>query len=385
MMVRGFLETPVPNDIAYSPATVAQSVAEGLRAKGHEVFFYGPEGTDVNVTEVISDGLRPAVRNQDELDKMTAETELFKNYRPSLYDQKMARAMLEDARTKKYDCVIFNHFESVLPLAGLFPDIPIVHILHDYIDQYRREVIEMHASPNQHFISISSSQRRDAPDLPYADTVYNGIDTEIFTADGDPEDYLMIAGRITPDKGIKEAVQIAIQTKRRLLIIGSLLTPDYWYFEENIKPYLDDKILFLGMLDRGQLIKYYQKAAGLLMPIQWQEPFGLAVAEAGSCGTPVIAFNRGSMPELIKDGKTGYLVNNSAEMIMAIDKLDKIKRSDCRDHIEKNFSIDNMIDGYEKALYKIVNQTRSKARARDQRNASLGQQMRRISKRLLNP
>lgn len=353
MMVRSFLPTPVPNDIAYSPATVALSIAEGLSKSGHDVTFFGPEGTKLDAS-IETVGMRPQASTQKELDDLVGTTDLFSDYRFSLYDAKMAMAALERAAAGEFDCVVFHHFESVLPLAKLFPTVPVIYILHDYLDEKRRAVIEMHASPNQHFISISNSQRRDAPDLNYAATVYNGIDVEHFAFDDDNEDYLMFSGRITPDKGVKEAVQVAIQSNRRLLIAGSLSKPAYWYFDEHIKPYLNDKILYLGMLDKEQLVKYYKKAAAVLMPIQWQEPFGLSMAEANACGTPVIAFNRGAVPEVIIDGKTGFIVDNSAEMILSIAKLNKIKRKDCRDHVEKNFSKERMVDNYAAVLEEIV-------------------------------
>ena len=188
------------------------------------------------------------------------------------------------------------------------------------------------------FISISDNQRRDAPDLNYAATIYNGIDTDHFDFGDKAENYLFYSGRITPTKGVKEAVQVAIQSKRRLLIAGSLSKTDYWYFDEHIKPFLNDKILFLGMLDKEQLVKYYKKASALLMPIQWQEPFGLSMVEANACGTPVIAFRRGSVSEIIQDGKNGYIVDNSAEMILVLKKLSQIKRVNCHNHTLKFFT-----------------------------------------------
>ena len=354
LMVRGFLQTPVPNDIAYSPAKIAQSVAEGLTEHGHEVTFYGPEGTELKTTHVETCGLRPFANDMAELDNSVSTTDMFMNYRFSSYDTVMARDMLVRAQRGEFDVVVFNHFESVLPLAPLFPDVPIVYMMHDYIDEDRRELIEMHASPNQYFISISDSQRRSVPDLKYAATVYNGINPHFFAFEKEAEDYLMYSGRITPEKGVREAVQVAVHSGRRLLIAGSLSKQNFWYFDEYIKPYLNDKVLFLGMLGQEQLIKYYQKAAAILMPVQWEEPFGLSMAEANACGTPVIAFNRGAVPEVIRDGKTGYVVDNSAEMILAIEKIDKIKRRDCYEHAKKHFRESRMVKEYEQVLENIV-------------------------------
>lgn len=386
MMVRAFLETPILSNIAYSPATIAKSIAEGLQKQGHSITFFGLEGTKLDVEAVVTSSIHPVAKNQAELDEFVGTTDLFADYRPALYDTHVAREMLQRAAKGEFDCVVFHHFESVLPLASLFPTVPIVHVLHDFINDQRREAIELHSSPNQHFISISDSQRIDAPDLNYAATVYNGIDTDIFVPDGEPEDYLMISGRVTPDKGVKEAVQMALQSGRRLLISGSLTKADTWYFDEHVKPFLNNKVLFLGMLGREQLVKYYQKAAGLLFPIQWQEPFGLSMVEAGACGTPVIAFNRGSVPEIIKDKQTGFIVNNSAEMIMAIEKLPSIKRKDCRDHVVKNFSIDTMVANYNTALENIVGKKgKTFKKSTLESGKALHKKVRKISQKLLNP
>ncbi len=354
LMVRGFLQTPVPNDIAYSPAKIALSISEGLTKNGHQVTFFGPEGTKLNVTEVETCNLRPLATEMAEFDSKVSTTDLFQDYRFGLYDAVMARAMLERAKAGEFDCVVFNHFESALALAPLFPEVPVVYILHDYMDNERREAIELHSSPNQYFISISDSQRRAAPDLNYAATIHNGIHSDFFAHQEQAEDYLMFSGRITPAKGVKEAVQVAIQSKRRLLIAGTLSRQDFSYFDEHIKPYLNDQILFLGMLGKEQLIKYYQKAAGILLPIQWEEPFGLVMAEANACGTPVIAFNRGAVPEVIKNNKTGFVVDNSAEMILAINKLGTIKRQDCHDHARRNFRESRMVKDYEETLQHII-------------------------------
>lgn len=355
MMVRSFMASPVPNDIAYSPTSVAVSIAEGLSSRGHDVTFFGPEGTKLEQNvKVETNNVRPLVTTAQNLYELVASTDLFQDYIPSLYDQYMARDMFERAKAGEFDALVFHHPESAMGLASLYPKVPVLYVLHDYLDEKRRQAIEMHLSPNQHFISISNSQRRDAPDFPYAGTIYNGIDTNLFSYSEEAEDYLLYAGRIVPDKGVKEAVQVALQTGRRLIITGQYTPVTQWYFDENIKPHLNDRILYLGQIDKTQLAKYYQKAAALLMPIRWEEPFGLTMAEAMSCGTPVIAFRRGSVPEVIEDGKTGFIVENTSEMVETIENIGKIKRRDCRHHVEKSFTITHMVAQYETVLHNII-------------------------------
>lgn len=386
MMVRSFLETPIPPGAAYSPATVAHALAEGLQAAGHEVTFFGPEGTSLDVANIETCNLRSFFTSMEDFDDQIATADLFSDYRFAINDGVMARAMLSRAKSGEFDVVVFHHFESAVTLAPLYPEVQVAYILHDFMDAERSRVIQINASDNQHFISISDNQRQFAPDLNYAATVYNGIDIEAFTpAEQQPDDddeYLLFSGRISPDKGVKEAVQVALHSKHRLLIAGNLSKQDYWYFDEHVKPYLDDKILFLGMLDKAQLIKYYQKAKALLVPIQWEEPFGLTMAEANACGTPVIAFQRGAVPELIIDGKNGFIVNNTAEMIMAVEKLGKINRDDCREHAVKNFSIERMVDGYDRALAKITSKQTAQipASVKTSSRGRLGKNLSRLSK-----
>jgi glycosyltransferase involved in cell wall biosynthesis len=362
MMVRAYLASPVPNDIAYSPTGIAVAIAEGLAAKGHAITFFGPEGTSLNGVTVQTNNIRPLASTQQQLYELVAVTDLFHDYVPSLYDQYVVKDMFERAMMGEFDVLVFHHPESAMGFAKLYPTVPVLYVLHDYLDEKRRQVIEMHHSINQHFVSISNSQRRDAPDFPYAATVHNGIDTELFSFNADAEDYLMYAGRIVPEKGVKEAIQVALKTDRRLIITGQVTPVSQWYFDEHIKPHLSDKILYLGMIDKAQLTKYYQKAAALLVPIRWEEPFGLTMAEAMACGTPVIAFRRGSVPEVVKDGKTGFIVENTAEMIEAIENIGKINRQDCRTHVEKNFTNTRMVDNYEKVLYSLAPDTTPKAK-----------------------
>jgi len=353
MMVRGYLPVPRPVDMIYAPIDLAVALAEGLTARGHQVDFFAPTGSKLK-TPVKSLNLRPLATNQAEFQELLTKSEEFNHYVPALWDNFLAQNMFEGARLGEYDLLYFHHPEIALPLAQQFKNIPVVYSLNDPVFPWYREIFELYGSPNQHFVSISKNQRRDAPDLNYAATIYNGVDTELFPFSAEHEDYLLLAGRIVPEKGVKEAVQIAEATNSRLLIIGPTFPSSQGYFDQYIKPYLNDKILYLGYIEHEKIWPYFQKAKALLMPIQWEEPFGLTMVEAMACGTPVIALRRGSIPEVIIDGKTGFVVDSVGEMIDAVHKINKIDRRTCRDHVKAHFSLQKMTDGYETAFEQIL-------------------------------
>lgn len=353
MMVRGYLPAPRPLDMIYAPIDLAVAIAEGLTARGHQVDFFGPNGTELKAgVETLN--LRPLAKNQIEFQNLLGNSEQFNHYVPALWDGYLARDMFEKAQLGEYDLIHFHHPEVALPWARQYKKVPIVYTLHDPVFQWYKELFELYSSPNQHFVSISNNQRRDAPDLNYAATVYNGIDTDLFPFSNEHEDYLLLAGRIVPEKGVKEAVQIAEATNQRLLIIGPTFGSSQGYFDQYIKPYLNDRILYLGYIEREKLWPYFQKAKALLMPIQWEEPFGLTMIEAMACGTPVIALRRGSVAEVIVEGKTGYIVDSVGEMIDAVRKVNKLDRRACRDHVKAHFSLEKMVDAYEKTYEQII-------------------------------
>lgn len=354
-MVTGHFTTPPPKGIVYAPMDIAVEVSEGLVKKGHEVDFYGPEGTKVKVTNVISAGLKAL--NQPEGQAITkgenvGNAEVNKIF--NLWDQFLIAKMFEAAEKGRYDLLHIHPADRSLPLALSHPETPVFYTLHDPIYSWKAEVFSMFASQNQHYISISDAQRKPAPDLNYAATIYNGIDLGAFPYSESHDDYLLFIGRLQPEKGLAEAVQVARMTGEKLLIIGPPVTGEYW--DKKIAPYLGDKIQYLGFVPREELFKYYQRAKATLVPIQWEEPFGLILTESMACGTPVIAFERGSVPEIVLDGKTGFIIkdNNLEAMAGAVRKIDKIKRIDCRNHVEQNFSIQRMIDRYEEVFLKNI-------------------------------
>lgn len=355
VMVRGYITAPQPKDIIYAPIELAIDICEQLTKRGHGVTYFGPMGSHMQA-KVETLNLPPLVHNQQEMSSVM-EGEPMRHYYTAIQESQYALEMFQRAKAGEFDLLYFHHPEVALPYAKLFPEVPVVYTLHDPISDWYKDMFALGGSPNQHFVSISNSQRRPAPDLPYAATVYNGINIEQFTFEAEPDDYLLFTGRMVAEKGIKEAVEVAQQTDSRLLMIGPVYDDNREAFDCCVKPYLNERILHLGFIERADIARYYQKAKAFLAPMQWEEPFGLTLVEAMACGTPVLAMNRGSVPEVIVDGKTGFVVNTLADMVEAVDKLDTINRQDCRDHAVSKFATKQMVDGYEAVFTKILAKT----------------------------
>ena len=244
--------------------------------------------------------------------------------------------------------LIHNNFDFLpLTYSGLIKT-PVITTIHGFSSQ---KIIPVYKKYNSigHYVSISNADR--SPGLDYLATVYNGLNVEDFDFVEQPEDYLLYFGRIHYDKGCAEAIQIAQKSKRKLLIAG--IIQDENYYREKVEPYLNEQIQYIGHAGPEKRNALLGKAAALLHPINFNEPFGMSVAEAMLCGTPVIAFNKGSMPELIQPDKTGFLVNTIDEAVEIISNLKNIKRKDCRDWAKSKFSSEKMVDDYFD-LYKKV-------------------------------
>ena len=182
-------------------------------------------------------------------------------------------------------------------------------------------------------------------------TVYNGLNMEDFEFNETADDYLLYFGRIHPHKGAVEAIEIAKKSNRKLIIAG--IIQDENYFKQKVEPQLDQQIEYIGNAEPAERKRLLGNAASLLHPISFDEPFGMSVAEAMLCGTPVIAFNRGAMPELIKDGQTGFLVNTIDEAVAAVGRLLEIKRRECHEWAQSQFSSEKMVSDY-LGLYKKI-------------------------------
>jgi glycosyltransferase involved in cell wall biosynthesis len=221
-------------------------------------------------------------------------------------------------------------------------DTPMVTTIHGFSSD---RILPMY-QPYQdrvHYVAISAADR--SPKLRYAATIHHGIVLDEFPFDAAGSDDLLFFGRMHPDKGAAEAIRVAHATGRRLAMYG--IVQDAGYYEREVEPHLDGtRITHPGAVGGHERVRALGAAAALLHLISFDEPFGLSVIEAMACGTPVIAINRGSMPELIDHGVTGFLVNSEAEAIEAVARLPEIDRAACRAAVAERFTVERMADRY---------------------------------------
>lgn len=209
--------------------------------------------------------------------------------------------------------------------------------------------------PNVYPVAISHSQRRESPNAKVSAVVYNGLRMENYPFAKSAMNYLLFVGRFSKQKGAHHAIDVALALNMKLILVAKKEDRDEEYFNKYIKPnLLYGKIDWIGEVDDEQRNFLMSNATALLHPAIWEEPFGLNMIEAMACGCPVVAFDRGSIPEIIEDGKTGFVVKNVREMIEAVKNVSKINRSYCRKHSLKNFSAERMTDDYEELYYKIL-------------------------------
>jgi glycosyltransferase involved in cell wall biosynthesis len=303
---------------------VAANITEGLVARGMDVTLFAAKDsrTSAKLEGVIEHGYE----EDKTIDAKVAECLHISN-------------LMEKAN--EFD-LIHNNFDFLpLTYSGLVKT-PMITTIHGFSSEKIIPVYKRYNASN-HYISISNSNRH--PELNYLETIYHGLRHEDFTFIETPADYVVYFGRIHPDKGTYDAIQIAKRAGMKLIIAG--IVQDQQYFKEKVEPCIDnEQIIFAGHAGPEQRNELLGNAIALLHPIHFEEPFGLSVAEAMLCGTPVVAYNKGSMPELIQDNITGYLVDDLNEAIEGLRAIKKIQRSDCRAYAKEKFSFDAMIEKY---------------------------------------
>ena len=245
--------------------------------------------------------------------------------------------------------LIHNNFDYLPLTYSRLIKTPMLTTIHGFSSPSIIPVFKKYDATN-HYVSISNSDR--SSELNYLATVYNGVKEESFEFNPEGGDYLLFFSRIHPEKGTYESIQIAKKSKKRLIISG--IIQDENYFNEKVKPYINgDDIIYIGSSGPEKRNKLLGNALALLHPISFEEPFGLSVVESMFCGTPVIAFDLGSMPELIEDTKTGFIVNNIDEASEALKQIKNLDRKYISRYSRNKFSVAKMIKEYLK-VYNFI-------------------------------
>jgi glycosyltransferase involved in cell wall biosynthesis len=355
MMVKGCVCTPAPLDIIYSPMQLATQLTRALVARGHDLDFYGPVGSKVPGARMIDCGVPPLVNDKDEFTGALTDPGLASDNILALWDARLAQEMFLRAGRGEYDVLYFHHPEVPLPFLAHHPDVPVVSSVYDSpLPPLLTQAIGMFASPQHSLVAISAAQRHADPGLTFAATIPGGVDIDEFAPDptAPPGHHLLFAGRLVPEKGVGDAIEVAHRTGHELHLIGPWYSNSP-YFADEIAPHLGDQIRCLGPLSLGELRAALQtRPRALLMPSH-HESFGLIIIEALACGVPVIGLRRGAIPEIVVDGQTGFLVEDVDEMTAAVHRLPSIDPDACRADAVRRFSLDRMVDAYE-ALFRQV-------------------------------
>jgi glycosyltransferase involved in cell wall biosynthesis len=256
-------------------------------------------------------------------------------------------------RAADFDVIHFHTDWLHLPLCSRL-GLRFVTTLHGRLDiPGLDEVIRQF--PHAPFISISDSQRAPVPDVNWLGTIYHGLPPDSLRPRFEPGDYLAFLGRLAPEKGPETAIKLAHAAGKPLRIAAKLPRTERDYFEERLEPLIDGKqVQIVGEVNERSKEIFLANAAALLFPIDWPEPFGLVMIEAMACGTPVIAFRRGSVPEVIEQGVTGFIVNDEGEALQAIKRLPEIDRRLVRDGFERRFTARRMAEDYIRHYQRLI-------------------------------
>lgn len=317
---------------------VVSYLTEALVEMGHEVtlFASGDSVTNADLVPVVERSLRTDPRHPDWL-----------MWHTMLLDQVFERA-------DEFDVLHFHVDFLHYPLASRCAT-PSLTTLHGRLDL--PDLQPLHRHFNSHpLVSISDSQRRPLPQARWLETVHHGLPPSLYNLCTEPEDYLAFVGRISPEKRVDRAIEIAKATNTRLKIGAKVDRADEAYFEREIRPLLEHPLVeFIGEIDQAGKDDLIGGARALLFPIEWPEPFGLVMIEAMACGTPVVAWRRGSVPEVVDDGVTGFIVDNEQQAIEAVRNIHHIDRRRCRQTFESRFSSRQMATRYLE-VYRILMQ-----------------------------
>jgi glycosyltransferase involved in cell wall biosynthesis len=374
------LSQPIRSDLGYGPIeTIIHNIDNGLHSLGHRSIVACSGDSKVAGEHFVTIGQNTGPYWSDDTPK-----------RRRAMNSHLSKVL---ARVKRGDIAII-HAHDAEAVKFIYDDasdmrVPVVMTLHippkeSLLEEAYQRWCSPSSSPLVYCVPISEYQKKQYHGLVNTDkVVYHGIDVDAYPVKQASErgGYLFTIGRITPDKGQDKAVKVAKKTGSKLIIAGCVQNKvedreffaslsesidtvvevggdpvDDGYFDKTIKPLLarDEQIIYIGEINSEHKKQWFQHARATLFPIQWGEPFGLVPVESMACGTPVIAFNKGAVPEIILDGKTGFIVNSLDEMIEAVGRIDSIGSAQCRQHVQDNFSIASMAESYSDLYRQII-------------------------------
>jgi glycosyltransferase involved in cell wall biosynthesis len=312
--------------------TVASNITEGLVARGWDVTLFATRDsvTRAHLQAVVAQGYEEDSTVDPKVAEYLHISEVFE-------------------RAAEFD-LIHSHYDFMALTYTRLVKTPVLTTIHGFSSPKIMPVYQKYR--DGYFVSISDSDR--SPGLNYLATVYNGIDLSLYPLQESSGDDLIFLGRIHPEKGVHLAIEVARLSGRRLIIAG--IIQDEVYYRKEVEPHIDDQnICYIGPVGVAGKNELFARGCALLHLNTIPERFGLVLAEANAAGVPVIAIDLGSCREVISDGQTGFLVNNVTEAVRALERIPEINRRACRSRVQQHFSIETMVDGYERVYSTIFN------------------------------
>lgn len=372
-------------DKIFAPRELFTHLSDGLVAGGHSVFVFSAADTPTSA-QLIPSGIdylpNPPSYYKFRGSPIPEQTWLGQEYAKRRFELETIVRAFDYAKKNGLDIVHAYHDSSLFltHYVSQLSSVPVLYSLHDPLPPIGSyEYQELSRFANHSYIAISESQKQsEGLALHFVATVYHGVQLTDFPFIANPSDSLLFMGRLMPEKGLHDAIAASLKTKIKLEI-GTQF-PAYHeanpYFDRQIKPFLDNVLIGEpGLVGEEKKARLYGNAKALLFPIHWEEPFGMVMIEAMACGTPVIAYNRGSVSEIVRDGVTGFIVEPEdqgdrgntrdkgkwktkkpgvAGLVEAIQRIGEIDRAACRAHVEEHFTVEKMVEGYEKVYEKIL-------------------------------